>query len=229
MRELPSSRNAVLNAMTDADFALIASSLVDVELGVRTVLEKRHGLVESIYFIDAGMASVVSCGDRQVEVGIIGSEGMTGLSVVLCSPDRVPYDTFIQIAGSGQSITTERLKAAMDESTSLHRTLLRYANAFLLQVTDTALANVRGSVEERLARWLLMVHDRIGKDTIPLTHEFISVMLGVQRSGVSIALRDLERSGAIQQLRGAICVLERRRLLEIAGTNYSKANVELTA
>jgi CRP-like cAMP-binding protein len=213
--------------MSADDFALIATSLVDVELGVRTVLEKRYIPVETVYFIDAGMASVVSTGEQQVEVGIIGSEGMTGLSVVLCSLSQVPYDTFMQVAGSGKAISTTKLQAAMNESVSLHRTLLRYANMFLLQVSDTALANVRGSVDERLARWLLMVHDRVGKDMIPLTHAFISIMLGIQRSGVTVALQHLERAGAIQQGRGAICVLRRRRLLEIAGSIYSKTKGDL--
>jgi CRP-like cAMP-binding protein len=216
------TKNSILQALSEADLALLTPFLDLVDLPVRTRLEARNARISVVYFIESGIASVVSYGDRQVEVGMIGSEGMTGVSIVLGSDLIVPTESYMQMAGAGRSISAEALRSAMDRSPALHRVLLKYTHQFLLQSQDTSLANVLGSMEQRLARWLLMVHDRVGTDTIQLTHEFISVMLGVQRSGVSVCLQSLEKAGAIAQHRGAISVRRRRGLLEIAQNVYRK-------
>ena len=96
--------------------------------------------------------------------------------------------------------------------TLFHRAMLHYAHAFLLQTTTTALANGRSNIEERLARWLLMADDRIDGDQLPLTHEFLSLMLGVRRSGVTTALQALEKKGLISRKRGTILILDRKAL-----------------
>src|SRR5437762_13047546 len=166
-----------------------------------------------VYFIEAGFASVVANGTSKpsIEVGIIGREGMTGLAVVL-GHDRAQHATYIQVAGKGLRISAAKLREANDHCTTLHRAMLRYANAFLLQTTTTALANGRSKIEERLARWLLMADDRIDGDELRLTHEFLSLMIGVQRPGVTIALQELERDGFIAHKRGVITILDRKAL-----------------
>ena len=117
-------------------------------------------------------------GKRPIEVGIIGREGMTGLPVVLGN-DRNSNEIFMQAAGHGQCMRAPSLREAIEKSATLHRSLLRYVHAFLEQATRTAVANGRCKIEERLARWLLMADDRIDGAELPLTHEFLAMMLGV--------------------------------------------------
>ena len=137
---------------------------------------------------------------------------MTGSSVVLASNDRAAHDTYIQLAGNGQRLRVANLREAIMQSVDLHHVLLRYVRSFLLQTASTALANGRSTIEERLARWLLVAQDRLDGDQVPLTHEFLSVMLGVRRPGVTIALQALERDGLIAHRRGVITILYRKGL-----------------
>src|SRR2546421_6570070 len=151
------SRNRILSRLSRQDFALLEPHLEAVDLPARKALEKRKRRIEQIYFIESGFASVVANGTSKpsIEVGIIGREGMTGLAVVL-GQDRAQHETFIQLPGKGLRMSADSLREANDRSVSLHRAMLSYANAFLMQTTTTALANGRSKVEERLARWLLM-------------------------------------------------------------------------
>ena len=178
--------NHVLKRLSADDFALLEPHLRAVDLPVRKMLEVRDKKIDTVYFMESGMASVVANGSDKpsIEVGIIGREGMSGLSVVL-GADRPPNETFIQIAGKGLWLKAAELRKAIQKSPSLHRSMLRFAHEFLAQTTETALANGRSKIEERLSRWLLMADDRVDGNELPLTHEFLSMMLGVQRSGVS--------------------------------------------
>ena len=126
-------------------------------------------------YIEYGLACVVaSNGHKQLEVGLIGCEGMTGLPIVLGN-DRSPNETFIQVAGNGLRIAADKLREAVSQSRSLERALLGFAHAFLNQTGNTALSNGTATLEERLARWLLMANDRLKGDEVPLTHEFLSL------------------------------------------------------
>jgi CRP-like cAMP-binding protein len=212
MHTPPPARNAVLAGLKPADYRLLEPYLKKVDLPLRTPLEHRMKEVEYIYFMESGIASVVADGDRPIEVGVIGREGMTGVSVILGKSGEVPYETYIQIEGSGQRIATGRLRDAIKKSSALHYVLLGYVHSFLAQATQTALANGRGTLEQRLSRWLLMVDDRVDGNTVPMTHEFLSIMLGVQRSGVTVALKEIERQGAISQKRGSIEIIDRLTL-----------------
>ena len=136
---------------------------------------------------------------------------MTGLAIVLGS-DRAQHATYIQVAGKSLRISAIRLREADEHSNTLHRAMLRFAHAFLAQTTTTALANSRSKTEERLARWLLMSQDRIRKDTLPLTQEFLSQMLGARRASVSVAAAILQRAGLIQYSRGHVSILNRAAL-----------------
>ena len=125
---------------------------------------------------------------------------------------RASHDTYVQAAGKTQRIRAAKLREADERSNTLHRAMLRYAHAYLLQTTATALANGRSKIEKRLARWLLMADDRIDGDQLPLTHEFLSLMLGVRRPGVTMALQALERTRLISRKRGNILILNRKGL-----------------
>lgn len=122
-----------------------------------------------VYFPESGIASVVANGDTAIEVGLIGRDGMTGVSVVLGNGDRIPHETYMQIAGSGTRLSADKLRDALRKSPALQQVLLKYVHAFMAQTVQTALANGRSKLEEWLARWLLMAHDRVDGNELPLT------------------------------------------------------------
>jgi CRP-like cAMP-binding protein len=214
------SSNHILSRLSRADYRLLEPHLEAIDLPVRRQLEERNKRVAHVYFPESGFASVVANGERNIEVGIIGREGMSGLSVVLGSDDRPANETFIQSAGNGQRIAAGALRDAIGASVSLHQVMLRYAHTFLVQTSQTALANGRSKIEERLARWLLMAADRV-EGELALTHEFLAIMLGVRRSGVTTALQELERSALIAHRRGFVTILDRKGLEEQSNGTYT--------
>jgi CRP-like cAMP-binding protein len=213
--------NRILSRLSRADLNLLEPHLKPVDLPVRKQLEARKKCIDHVYFIESGFASVVANGSKKpsIEVGIIGREGLTGLAVVL-GDDRAQHETYMQVGGKGRRISAAHIREAIEKSTALHRALLQYANAFLKQTTSTALANGRSKIEERLARWLLMADDRIDGDEVPLTHEFLSLMLGTQRSGVTIAIEALRGEGLIATRRGAIAILDRKAMEKRSNGTY---------
>jgi CRP-like cAMP-binding protein len=214
-------QNRLLAAISPGDLALLTPKLEPLTLETRLVLESANKPIKYNYFIDSGLASVIAIGKNghRLEVGIIGREGITGLPVVLGN-DRSPNETFIQVPGSGSRIAADDLRRAMQKSVSLTRVLLNFVNAFLIQTSYTALSNGTASIEERLARWLLLAQDRLGGNVIPLTHEFLSLMLGVRRAGVTGALNQLDRKGLIRLSRGRIEIIDRDGLINSANGTY---------
>jgi CRP-like cAMP-binding protein len=202
--------NRLLNFLSATDRQILAPDLERVTMEHRQTLEKANQTIERVYFPEDGIASVV--GDSkamgQIEIGIVGREGMTGLMVVLGN-DRSPFETFCQVPGSALVIGSQELRRAMEKSATLRPLLSRYVQVFMIQTSQTALANAGALLTPRLARWLLMCEDRLTSKFIPLTHEFLSIMLGVQRSGVTIALGELESRGMIRLKRGLISILDR--------------------
>jgi len=223
MQENPSrsTSNRILSRLPRADFALLEPHLEAVDLPLRRPLEASKKRIDQVYFIESGFASVVANGSNKasIEVGIIGREGMTGLAVVL-GHDRAHHETYMQAAGNGLRISAANLRQVDGQSPALHRSMLRYAHAFLLQATTTALANGRSKIEERLARWLLMATDRLDGDELSLTHEFLGLMLGTHRPGVTVALQALEKAGFIVLHRGKITILDRKALEKCSNGTY---------
>lgn len=219
-------RNRLLRASSKADLALLTPWLEPVELKLRQSIEQANKPIRHVYFPESGIISVVakSAGD-QIEAGLIGREGMSGAAVVLGN-HRSPNDAYVQMSGSGHRISAARLREALDESKGLHRRLQRFAHVLMVQIAQTAFANGKARIDERLARWLLMVHDREGDDHLALTHEFIAVMLGVRRSGVTDALHELEGKGLIRASRGAIEMVSRKGLIALAGGIYGVPEAE---
>jgi CRP-like cAMP-binding protein len=213
-------RNKLLTALSNADLALLEPDLEPVSLEMHQVLEAPNQPIKHCYFIERGLASIVALnGHRRLEVGLIGPEGMTGLAIVL-GDDRSPHENFIQVAGEGVRISAEKLREAMQQRRSLERVFLGFAHSFMNQTANTALSNGTATLEERLARWLLMANDRLDGDEIPLTHEFLSLMLGVRRAGVTVALHYLEQRGVIRMSRGQIVILDRDGLKASANGTY---------
>jgi CRP-like cAMP-binding protein len=150
---------------------------------------------------------------------------MTGTSILLGS-DRTPHSTYIQAAGQGQRIRTLKLRQAMEASKSLRMLLLRYVQVFMVQTAHTAISNARGRLDARLARWLLMAHDRVRDETLPLTHEFLSLMLGVRRAGVTETLHSLESQKLIYTGTGRVTLRNRKGMERTAGNSYGTPEAE---
>lgn len=213
-------RNRLLRLLPRDDLALLTPHLEQQEFPERREFEKPNKAVKAVYFIDTGITSVVARANGEVvEVGLIGREGMTGHVVVMGS-DRSPNETYVQVSGDGWFLPADALRDAMQESVTLRPLLMRYVQTFTIQATYTALANARGKLEERLARWLLMAHDRVDGDELPLKHDFLALMLGVRRAGVTVALHELAASSLIQTSRGSIVILDRDGLEEVANGLY---------
>ena len=221
------SSNRLLSRLSREDFGLLAPHLEATNLPLRHRLEIRNRRIEYVYFLESGFASVVANGskDRSIEVGLIGREGMTGLAVLM-GTDRTPYDTYIQLGGRGWRVKVDDFSRAIKQNPTLHGLLLQFGHAFVVQAAYTALANARSKLEERLARWLLMAHDRADGDQIPLTHEFLALMLGVRRPGVTLALSFLVKQGLIGTSRGFISITDRRGLEKSSNGAYGEPEAE---
>ncbi len=213
--------------MSPDDAARIDPHLEPVDLAMRDRLEMPGKPIGHCYFPDSGIASAVAetSRDRRTEVGVIGREGLTGLSVVMGN-GRALYQCFVQVPGHAVRIRAEHLGSAMEDSVSLRLFLLHFVQCFLLQVAHTAVANSQARLEQRLCRWILMCHDRIGSDDLPITHDFLSEMLGVRRPGVTDAIHVIEGEGLVHARRGHLDILDRDGLLRRANGLYGAPEAE---
>ncbi len=213
--------------MDPADFTLIKDGLESIQLGLRVVLEHPGEPIDFIYFPEEGLLSVVSRfeSSRDVEVGVVGREGMSAIPLLL-NDQHATYATNVQIAGHAQRLPAEILQRALASSRSLHNYLLRFVRAAEIQTASTASANGRAKLEERLARWLLMTHDRISSDRLDVTHELLATMLACRRPGVTVTLHLLEGKGLIRSNRGHVIILDRDGLEQAANGSYGLAESE---
>lgn len=223
-----STANLLLRALSEADFALLEPHLEREQLKLSDPIFEANEPIERVYFLEEGVGSIVSeqeDGDK-VEVGLFGREGMSG-AVVIMDAEQTPHASMVQVGNPATLvIPSARLLAACDKSASLRRILMRYAQSLNVQAALTAASNAHYALPERLARWLLMCHDRVEGDRMELTHEFLSMMLAVRRSGVTVTLHTLEATGAIRSNRGVVMITNRGRLEEIAGDAYGQAEAE---
>ncbi len=206
-------RNRLLAALPPGDFALLAPSLRPVRLDLRQTLHEPEWPIEAVYFPERGMVSLLARledGAAQ-EVGLVGREGVVGLAVAL-GAESVGTEALVQAEGEALRLGADELRAAFGRGAGLRDLLLRYMQALHAQVTQTAACNGRHAVDERLARWLLMAHDRADGDEFPMTQEFMAMMLGVRRAGVSVAAAVLKKAGVIGHAYGRVTVLDRAGL-----------------
>jgi CRP-like cAMP-binding protein len=221
-------RNRLLTKISPEDWAMMEPHLEPVTLKERQVVEVPNKPITHVYFVETGVVSVVAVNeeDHRIEVGVIGKEGMTGVALVM-GDDRAQHSAYLQIGGDGRRMTAAAFLEAMNRSATLRNLMMKSANAFMIQTAHTALANGRAKLEERLARWLLMAHDRLNTDSVPLTHEFLAVMLGVRRAGVTVALHSFERRGLIATRRGQLTLVDRSGIEKVAGSFYGIPEAEL--
>lgn len=176
------------------------------------------------YFIEHGMACAVAPG-REVEVALIGPDGMTGLSIALHT-DLPVSQVLMQVPGAGFRLQRETFLVLLEESRPLREMVFRYTHTLLAQASSTVVSNAKDAIPVRLARWLLMVADRIGDTDMPLSHDCIAKMLGVRRAGVTDALHVLEGERLIKAQRMKITIRERSALVAKAGNAYGPAEAE---
>jgi CRP-like cAMP-binding protein len=214
-------RNRLLQALEPADYARLAPHLRAMDLPLARCLVAPNEVIGLCVFPESGFVSVATAhGQQRVEIGLVGNEGLVGAAPVLLADAMTPHTHVVQMAGSGLAIAAGSLGRAAAESASLRGRLLAYVQTQLIQLGETAHAHAALNLESRLARWLLMCHDRVEGDELALTHEFLSMMLGVQRAGVTLALQSLEGAGLIRNRRKRVLIRDRAGLEALTHGSY---------
>lgn len=219
--------NQLLSALPPEDYAALQPVLEPVTLRRKDVLVQPGKPIPHVHFIESGVASVVvgTPDGKRIEVGIVGREGFTG-TPLLFDVDTIPHETFIQIEGEALRMSRAAFRDMVEARPVFRKVLMRYGHVYQLHAAQTALSNGSYTLEERLARWLLMCHDRIDGDEFPVTHEFLSIMLGVHRPGVTTTIHVLEGAGMIRARRSHIEIVDRDKLRMTAGNSYGIPEAE---
>ena len=206
--------NRLLGLLSLKDYKRLRPHLQSVSLQYRQSLYRAHKPIGFVYFIETGVGSLVNTmANRQAaEVGTIGNEGVVGLPLVF-GDDRAPTSVYVQVPGAGLRMKATLFKKELARSASMRNVMLRYAHAFFNQVAQSAACNHFHSLEQRCCRWLLMTHDRMQSNEFLLTQEFLAMMLGVQRTGVTTTAGALQRAGLIRYKHGNVTIIDRRGLI----------------
>lgn len=217
--------NKLLQALSQEDFTALAPALRRVELKSREVLVEENKAIPAVFFPETAVIAllVAARGARPIEVGVVGCEGMTDL--IVHPGDVAALRTTVLIGGSALAIDAESFGAALRRP-GVNRAVLAYKEALSIQFAYAALSHGTSTIDARLARWILMIHDRIDGDMIPVVHNVIADLLAVRRSGVTTALHVLEGMGAIKSIRGVIIVRDRALLQQLAAGTYGPPEAE---
>lgn len=213
--------NRMLGALEPDDFLLLQPLLEEVDLPAHFKIATPRSKLDYLYFPESGIGAVmtVSLNDKSAEAGMFGSEGFVPTSTII-GDDIVPYLIEMHVAGHGYRVPIKAMRDVTAASSSLQVPFIKYMHVFATQVAFTALANARFRIEQRLARWILMCHDRVRSNDLDITHEYIATMLGTRRPSVTTALHVLEGNRLIRSNRGTISVINRSGLEEFAAGSY---------
>jgi CRP-like cAMP-binding protein len=214
-RASPQSQNLLLAKLPPADFQRIRQSLVTIPLVLKNVLHKRGEPIEDVYFPASGFCSILTVLDdgSMVEVATVGREGMVGVTVILDS--RPPATSVAMVQAATEvcyRMSVRAFRREFDRRGSFYTLLSRYAVAHLGFVMQSTACNAKHTIEQRLARWLLLAHDRVGKDEFPMTQEFLAMMLGASRPAVTVIAGSLHRAGLVSYHRGVVRIENRVKL-----------------
>lgn len=226
-----SDRNATPNTLIAAMDEETAWAVLDaserVDLDIRYPLQAPNTPNDYVYFPESGVTSIVARapGGLEIETGIVGKEGMVG-TTVLSGINQSPHEVFVQMATTARRMPVNQMRSLIANNPALQDLLVRYLHTVHMQVACTALANGRTTIVQRLARWLLMCHDRVGSPKLSLTHEFLSLMLGTRRAGVTTALHLLEGEHLIRSERAICTITDRAGLKARAGGIYGIPEAE---
>ncbi|MDB5572600.1 MAG: cyclic nucleotide-binding protein [Hyphomicrobiales bacterium] len=217
-------KNRLIRKFSPDDFEVLRPALERVSLKVRDMLIRPNMHVQHVYFPESGQLSVLAKANNSepIEVGMIGREGMSEMAL----SGQAPLQTIVQVAGEAWRVDRKLFSNLVSQSRELSNLMLRYQQFMTFQVSFTALSHGDFTVTERLARWLLMLHDRIDGNEVPLVHEFFSWMLAVRRAGVTEAMNELRAAGCILTARGKITILDRDALISMASGSYGQPEAE---
>jgi CRP-like cAMP-binding protein len=205
--------NRLLGLLSPKDYERLRPHLHGIALKYRQSLYRAQAH-RICLIIETGVGSLVNtmANGQAAEVGTIGNEGLVGLPLVF-GDDRAPTSVYVQVPGGGLRMRAELFKKEVARSASMRTVMLHYAQAFFNQVAQSAACNHFHSLEQRCCRWMLMTHDRMQSDEFLLTQEFLAMMLGVQRTGVSAAASTLKGAGLIRYKLGNVTIIDRRGLI----------------
>lgn len=214
-------RNRLLATLPQQVFDHLGPHLEPMSLLPRQILYEQNAPIDLVYFPEHGVLSVltVMTNGAMGEVGMIGAEGMAGASIMLgatTSAQRV----MVQIPGTALRIAAASCRSAFEQLPAFHQVVLRFVDAFLDLGAQTAACNLHHSAEQRFARWVLMAWERTRAETMPMTHEFLSAMLGVRRTGITAIAAGLQRAGLIHYHRGSLRIIDHTRLAVTACECY---------
>lgn len=206
----PPQSNRLLSALPEQDYQRLRPNLEPVSLSAGKILYHAGEAIEHAYFLTSGMISLVATAENgsAVAVAMTGNEGLIGIPTLL-SINSAPYQLTVQLQAHALKIRGDRLKEEFIHSAQLQRLLLRYTHWLLTQITQSALCNRFHSAEERFCRWLLLSYDRTTSNTLHLTQEFLSQMLGTPRTNVTMIASAIQRMGLISYSRGKIMIVDR--------------------
>jgi CRP-like cAMP-binding protein len=225
--QVDSPQNGILASLPVEVLARLRPRLQQVNLQLGQPLSGPDAPVQHVYFPQRGMVSLVRPmrDGAMVEVGIIGREGFVGMSALLGGDINI-IERMVQIAGSALRIPAEPLQVELARIPALRSEMLKFSQALLAQVAQTAACNGRHTLQQRLARWLLMARERIDQNVVTLSHELLSMMLGVRRPGVTVALGKFGSAGLVKYGRGKIEILDQAGLEATACECYGDVRAE---
>lgn len=220
LRPQPVSDNQLLAKLAVEEYEALAPHLELVSLSLSKVLFRPEDYLQHVYFPTTSIVSLLTdlSDGSGMEVGLVGSEGMVGISAILGGSETKVAT--VQAQGEALKLQAVKLREEFIRGGMLQQALLHYTHALMAQISQSVVCNARHPVEGRLARWLLMYHDRLGRDDFELTHEFMAHMLGVRRAGVSEVANKLQRMGYIKYQRGHVTILDRKSMEEFACECY---------
>jgi CRP-like cAMP-binding protein len=206
-------RNQLLSALINDQYKHLLPHLERVDLSLGDVIYMAGGQIEDVYFPENSVISLLSTLENgaTTEVGLVGREGMVGLTVFLGGA-LTPEEAVVQLSGSAMKMKASILREELRVGSPLQLLLLRYTRSFLLLVTQSVACSQHHSLEQRFARWLLMMHDYSDSNLLKLTHEMVASMIGTRRAGVTVASLALKERGLIDAGRGWVKILDRQRL-----------------
>lgn len=215
------TNNRILKALPDESFERIRPHLEKVELEPGQILFRPEERIEYVYFPNYAMVSVLAStiSGQCAEAGVIGNEGIVGMEVLM-GTDNTLNENVIQLPNGALRMPTAAIREEFKRNEALHDLILQFMRLFMLQVSQTALCNRLHTIEERLARWLLMCHDRAETDQLKLTQEFLGIMLGTNRATVTMSAIVLQTIGVIRYSRGLITITDRPELEHFACECY---------
>ena len=208
----PLRGNKLLSALQPAEMSRLHPMLTRVRWVNGQGLHEAGECIEHVFFVEQGFASIVSQADdggNGVEVGLIGREGMVGYSVLLGEQATSYNRAMVQTPGGALRMSASALRGNLGIMPVLHRLLSEALQVFMAQMAQTAACNNQHSLSQRLARWLLLAHDRMDGNELALTQEFLGIMLGVRRAGVTVALGLLQAAAVVDQRRGYVIICDR--------------------